>query len=223
MPGPTTDALAAVAEEADGLVVAGLAEYAPGNVFDTAVAITADGVIAHYRKLHLFDREKACLRAGDLGLPVVDTPFGRIGLCICYDLRFPEVARILALRDAELICAPAAWVHGFDKTPSDVPGQVNGVIVQANLNQVFVACASQVGGTGEHRFLGSSVVVDPFGDLTLGPLPADVPAIAAADVELEQCRDAAVPVGAHHSPGRPADRRVRHRLRRASDSEGPSA
>ena len=190
VPGPTTDALTKVAAEADGLIVVGLAESAQGRVFDTAVAITSDGVIASYRKLHLFDREKHAYAPGDLGLPVVDTEFGRIGLCICYDLRFPEVARILALQDAQLICAPAAWVRGFDRTTSDVPGQVQGVIVQANLNQVFIACASQVGQPAEHCFLGNSVIVDPFGDLALGPLSATAPTIEAADLDLERCEAA---------------------------------
>ncbi len=188
IPGPTTDLLTDVARQAGGLVVVGLAESRTDVVFNTAVAISGDGVIAQYRKLHLFDKEKGAFAPGDLGLPVVDTPFGRIGLCICYDLRFPEVARILALRDADLVCAPAAWVPGFDRGPSEVPGQVQGVIVQANLNQIFVACASQVGQGRDDRFLGNSVVVGPFGELALGPLSSAVPEVVAVNIELDDCR-----------------------------------
>lgn len=190
VPGPTTDALVDVAREGRGLVVAGLAEFADGSIFNSAVAITGDGVIAVYRKLHPFAQEKHVFAPGDRGLPVVDTPFGRIGLCICYDLRFPEVMRVLALRHAELICAPAAWVGGFDTQPSVLPGQVQGVIVQANLNQVFVACASQVGEPGSHRFLGCSAVVDPFGAVVAGPLSGDDPATALAKLDLDRVRDA---------------------------------
>lgn len=190
VPGPTTDALTEVAAAAHGLVVVGLAERSNGHIFDTAVAVSDDGVIAHYRKLHLFDREKDVFAPGDLGLPVVDSAFGRIGLCICYDLRFVEVLRILALRGAELICAPAAWVRGFDTSTGEVPGQVQGAVVQANLNQVFVACPSQVGQPGDHRFLGCSVVVDPFGDVLAGPLSATEPGLAVADVDLDRCAEA---------------------------------
>jgi predicted amidohydrolase len=100
------------------------------------------------------------------------------------------VARILALRGAQLICAPAAWVEGFDRTPSAVPGQVQGVVVQANLDQVFFACASQVGRSDDLTFLGSSVVVDPFGDVVLGPLSSREPSVASVDIDLADARSA---------------------------------
>ena len=190
VPGPTTEAIAEVVGPAGAMAVVGVAETCDGTLFNTAVAITGDGVVAHYRKLHLFDGEKLVLAPGDLGLPVFDTIFGRMGLCICYDLRFPEVARILALRGAELICAPAAWVAGFDRARAQLPGQVQGVLVQANLNQVFFACASQVGQPGDHRFLGCSVVVGPHGELVLGPLSAEAAAVEATAIELDRCREA---------------------------------
>ena len=190
VPGPTTEALMNAARATDGLIVVGLAETSGGKLFNTAVAISPDGVVGHYRKLHLFDREKESFAPGDLGLRVFDTPLGRIGLCICYDLRFPEVARILALRGANLICAPAAWVTGFDKTRTATPTQVQGAVVQANLNQVFIACASHAGQPGDERFLGCSVLVDPFGELLIGPLSSDGRESATAEVDLERCRDA---------------------------------
>jgi predicted amidohydrolase len=190
VPGPVTAALADVARGTKSVIVAGLAESAGDAVFNTAVAVSGKGILLHYRKLHLFDREKAVFTAGDLGLPVADTPFGRIGLCVCYDLRFPEVARVLALRGAELICVPTAWVWGFDPTHGVVPAQVLGVTVQANLNQAFLACASHVGQPDSLRVLGRSVVADPFGELVLGPLSADEASVAVVDIDLGRCRDA---------------------------------
>ena len=190
IPGPTTAALTEVAMQSAAVIVVGLAEDSGGSIFNTAVAITSDGIVAHYRKLHLFDGEKQSFALGDLGLPVANTPYGRIGLCICYDLRFPEVARILALRNVEIICAPAAWVHGFDQPRRELPGQVEGVIVQANLNQTFIACTSQVGTPGPHRFLGCSVLVDPFGEISMGPLSSEHAEIAHTDIDLNACRDA---------------------------------
>jgi predicted amidohydrolase len=190
VPGPTSDALVEVARAENGVVVFGLAEAAHGAIFNTAVAVSGDGVIGHYRKLHLFGPEKQAFSPGDLGLPVFESAIGHLGLCICYDLRFPEVVRILALRGADLVCAPAAWVAGFDTVPSGMPGQVQAAVVHANLNQVYVACASQVGQPGEHRFLGCSVVVGPFGELTVGPLSSECPEVATAQIDAGRCRSA---------------------------------
>lgn len=190
IPGPTTDALCELTAGKPAVVVCGLAEKDDGHLFNSAVVIT-DGVVAGlYRKLHLFDREKTTFTPGDRGLPVVHTAVGAIGLCICYDLRFPEVSRVLALRGAEIICAPAAWVDGFDAPRVGLPSQLQNVAVQANLSQVFIAGVSQVGTSAEHRFLGCSVLIDPFGDCATGPMSADQPDVAYADIDLEACREA---------------------------------
>ena len=112
------------------------------------------GWLLHYRKVHLFAEEKVAFRAGNLGFPVVPTRFGNIGVCVCSDLRFVEVVRLMALRGADLICVPTAWLPGFDNERWDEHGmcpQANGAVLQANLSQVYIACASQAGLHGELR------------------------------------------------------------------------
>ena len=147
------------------------------------------GVVGRYRKLHLFAEEKHCFEPGDLGLPVFETRWGTVGICVCYDLRFVEVVRILALRGADLVCVPTAWVTGFDRKPPNPDGlcpQAEGAVLQANLSQVFIACASQVGTFGNLLMLGSSVLVDPYGSLAAGPLPGDEERLAIADIDLAE-------------------------------------
>jgi predicted amidohydrolase len=189
--GPTVTAWRRLAARYGGHLAAGFCERDGDAIFNTAVVVSGDGVALHYRKLHLFGDEKDAFTPGDLGLPVADTALGRIGACVCYDLRFVETVRILALRGAELILVPTAWVPGFDRGSGDQPGtapQAHGALLQANLSQVFVACASQAGTMGDVRFLGSSVVADPLGRALAGPLPRDRDEIALARIDLDQSR-----------------------------------
>jgi predicted amidohydrolase len=164
-----------------------LAERAGRSIYNAAVLVGPDGVALHYRKLHLFADEKRVFAPGDRGLPVASTPHGTIGLCVCYDLRFVETLRILALSGADLVCVPTAWVAGFDESRWDRDGycpQARAALVQANLNQVFIACASQAGAQAEHTFLGSSIVGDPFGRCLAGPLSGDHDDVSVAEIDL---------------------------------------
>ena len=191
--GATVAAWTRAAAAAGGLIVAGFCERDGDALFNSVVAVDGDGVVLHYRKLHLFAGEKGCFAPGDRGLPVADTHVGRIGVCVCYDLRFVETARALSLQGAELICVPTAWLPGFDAERWDDAGfcpQARGAVLQANLDQVFIACASQAGASGELDFLGSSVLCDPYGTTVLGPLPGSADELAVAQVDLDAARRA---------------------------------
>ena len=110
----------------------------------------------------------------------------KVGVLICYDLRFPESARVLALQGADVVAVPTAWVGGFDKTAvssSGSIGQVDGVLVQANLDQIYLACADQVGTEGRIEFLGRSVVADPYGNALAGPLSPAGEEVVVVDVD----------------------------------------
>ena len=165
---------------------------------DSANGATAGSTIQpclwlHYRKLHLFDLEKELFAPGDLGLQVVETPIGKLGLCVCYDLRFVEVMRSLALQSADLVLVPTAWVQGFDKVVTNgdgLIGQALGAAVQANLNQVFVACASQMGTAGGVEFLGCSVIVDPYGRVIAGPASRDRADVLLAAINIGDAKSA---------------------------------
>lgn len=135
-----------------------------GRVYDTAVLIDRSGDIASiYRKLHLYDalgfKESDKLAAGaDLARPA-DAEIGPIGLMICYDIRFPELARILALMGAEILVLPSGWVKGEQK----VEHWRTMLRARAIENGCFVAAPDQVG----HIYVGHSMVIDPFGRTVL--------------------------------------------------------
>ena len=191
--GPTVSAWQEQADRHGGLVVGGFCERSGDTIYNSAVAVDPGGVVAHYRKLHLFDVEKHCFTAGDTGLTVVETAHGTIGLCICYDLRFVEVVRVLALRGADLICVPTAWVRGFDRRQyrdGELIAHAEGALVQANLSQVFIACTSQVGAGDSVELLGSSVMADPYGRMAGGPLSTVREQLEIVDVDLSEARRA---------------------------------
>ena len=193
--GPTVAAWRATAAAHEGLVVGGFCERDGGALYNTAVAVSGEGVVGHYRKLHLFDVEKHCFAPGDLGLATFDTAFGRLGMCVCYDLRFVEVVRILALSGADLVCVPTAWVGGFDHRDALAGGLIphaRGALVQANLSQVFIACASQAGRFGDLRFLGSSLVAGPYGRPAAEPLGRDGDEQVVVTVDLAEAGRAQV-------------------------------
>lgn len=191
--GPTVSAWHELASAGGGYMAGGFCECDGDRLFNSAVLVGGDGVLLHYRKLHRFSAEKDIFTPGDLGLPVVETAAGTIGLCICYDLRFVETARILALSGAELIAVPTAWLPGFDNVRWDSDGfcpQARGAQLQANLDQVFIACASQAGAAWDLSFLGSSVVCDPRGTALVGPMSGEHDKSALVRVDVDEVRRA---------------------------------
>jgi deaminated glutathione amidase len=167
------------AKDAGVGLVAGVFEPAPdGRVYNTAVVYDGSGeLVAAYRKLHLFDafgqRESDGVAPGS---SVVTCSVGGLtaGLQICYDIRFPEVSRALAVAGAEVLFVPAAWAAGLFKEEH----WVTLVRARAIENTVWVCAVGQVPDPAEttHRHLGGvgrSMLVDPLGvvRLDLGPDP----------------------------------------------------
>jgi predicted amidohydrolase len=186
--GPVVGAWQELAARHDGYLAAGFCERDGDALYNSAVLLGPGGIALHYRKLHLFSGEKAIFTPGDRGLPIARTEIGVIALCVCYDLRFVETVRILSLQGAELICVPTAWLPGFDQQRWDGDGycpQARGAVLQANLDQVHIACASQAGAAGGLDFLGSSVVCDPYGAVPLGPLSGDQKELALTTIDLD--------------------------------------
>ena len=171
--------LSELARGAGVALVAGVFEPAPdGRVYNTAVAYAGSGdLVAAYRKIHLFDslgeRESALVAPGSE--PVVADIAGiRTGFATCYDIRFPELARALVARGAELIVVPGAWAAGLFKEEH----WVTLVRARAIENTVWVAAAGQVPDpasppTRAPTGVGRSMLVDPMGavraDLGLWP------------------------------------------------------
>lgn len=198
-PGPALSTWSAAARALGITVVGGFAESDGDRLFNSVAVIGPDGVVAGtYRKLHLFGRERDVFTPGDAGLPIFEVGGLRLGVVVCYDLRFPEAVRILALRDVDLVAVPTAWVAGFDAvtSPTASIGQVDGALVQGNLSSVFLACADQVGEAAPFTFLGRSVVVDPYGRAVVGPLDAVAEDVVVVEIDTDDVRRAR-----HRGPG----------------------
>lgn len=165
-------------------LVAGVAERDGDALFNTAVLIGPDGLVGKYRKAHTWALEKTFYEPGDLGVPVFDTPLGRIGMHICYDCWFPESFRMMAAQGADLICAPSNWVP-VPTQRDDLPVMANMLcMTNAHANLVYVAAADRVGADGDQPFIGRSIIVDHAGWPIAGPASPDRPEIIYADVDL---------------------------------------
>lgn len=193
--GPTLALLNGLSNELGVILVCGFCECEGNRLYNSAI-LTSPGIKpVLYRKLHLFDAEKDVFCPGDKGLVMAKTEIGMIGICVCYDLRFVEVARGLALAGADLLAVPTAWVGGFDKESRDgggYIGQARSAVVQANLNQLPMVCASQSGGEQGLRFLGSSLIADAFGTTLAGPMGEDESGTIRAEISLAAIRNARV-------------------------------
>ena len=108
--GPALRGWADEAARGEAVVVGGFCELGEdGKLHNSAAVVDSTGVVAVYRKIHLWDREQLFFAAGSEPAPVVATSVGRVGVCVCYDLNFPEVARGLALGGADIVAVPTNW------------------------------------------------------------------------------------------------------------------
>lgn len=192
IPGPTTDKLAALARRHGAMIVGSMYEAAgDGRYFNAAPFIDRDGtILGRYRKTQLFDAENRTdippgmieskkVAAGD-ELPVFDTDVGKIGVFVCSDLRFPEIARVETLKGAQiLVCCSAFLSPRFDHWEFFLRAR-------ACENQVFVVASGQYGqepasGIG---FVGRSCVVDPWGVIVAMAPDRECVTVTAIDLAL---------------------------------------
>ncbi|MBC7680280.1 MAG: carbon-nitrogen hydrolase family protein, partial [Pseudorhodobacter sp.] len=158
-----------VAMAGDVTITLGICESDGARRFNTAVALTGDGVIAVHRKVHQPLREDLAYARGE-GFEAFDSPVGRLGMMVCYDKAFPEAARALALDGAEVLAVLSAWpVSRTDPHPDLSQDRWT---LRHNLfdaaraleNQVVVVSANQTGTFGQLRFAGHAKIVGPGGD-----------------------------------------------------------
>lgn len=137
--------------------IVGFPEEEGGKIYNTALFIGKKGeIIGKYRKIHLFHKEKDWFTAGDT-LPVFELEEGRIGLSITYDMEFPEVARSLALQDAQLFLVLAANMVPYQDA------QDTFIKARALENHMYAVVSNMVGLDSENIFFGESQVVHPSG------------------------------------------------------------
>jgi deaminated glutathione amidase len=193
--GPIQDFVAAQARALSLWIVGGTIPLAvpgdAGRVYAACAVWNAHGErVARYDKIHLFDievpdgsgeryRESATIAPGALAPVVVDTPLGRLGLSVCYDLRFPELYRRLLAQGAELLCAPSAFTARTGAAHWDLLLRARAV---ENLCHVLASnqCGTHAGG---RRTWGHSCIVDPWGRV-LGDA-GDAPGIVVSDIDAD--------------------------------------
>ena len=158
--GYTTQSLIDVAGETHSFIIAGLAEKADGIFYNSAVLVGPAGFISVYRKAHLFKDEPKWFTPGDTGFEVCDIGLARVGMMICFDWIFPEVARTLALKGADIICHPSNLM---------LPYCQKAMITRSIENGVFAITCNRIGaeeGDGERlEFTGMSQITDPKGNV----------------------------------------------------------
>jgi predicted amidohydrolase len=160
-----------------------------GLLYNSAAIVDASGVRAVYRKAHLWDAEKTVFTPGDGPPPVVELPFGRVGLMICYDLEFPEWVRLAALDGAELIAAPVNWPALASAPDNEQPPEVIKARANAAVNGVFVAVADRCRTERGVAWVSGSLIASPDGATLAGPVLADRSAVLAAKCDLALARD----------------------------------
>ena len=182
IPGPSTEAFADSCRRLEVHVVCGLLERDGDQLRNSAVLVGPDGLLGSYRKTHLpFLGVDRFTVPGD-ELPVYDTPLGRIGLEICYDLRFPEVTRALALKGADLVAHPTNF-------PMAARVQTELITVaRAAENRIYLLTANRVGKERGGEFCGWSQIVDPSGRRLVEAGETEE-ALLVAEVDVERARD----------------------------------
>lgn len=175
VPGPSTDALSAVAKERKIVIVASLFERRSAGIYhNTAVVIDADGSLAGtYRKMHIPDDplyyEKFYFTPGDLGFPSFQTRYAKVSALVCWDQWFPEGARSAALSGAQILFYPTAigWIPNEPRTVAQNQRNAWELIQRSHAvaNGVFVASVNRVGREGKIKFWGNSFVAGPFGEI----------------------------------------------------------
>jgi predicted amidohydrolase len=201
VPGPATKAVQAACRESRAWAVVGLLERDGPSLYNSAALVGPDGVAGVYRKMHLpFLGIDRFTDKGDRGFPVFEAPFGRVGILICYDLSFPEAARVLKLGGAQVVVVPTNWPEAATVSCEHSPP------VRASENHVNVVTCNRTGEEAGFRFLGRSRMCDFAGRVLTVAGPGEE--VVAAELDLAEAdRNRVVNVPGMYELDRIADRR----------------
>ncbi len=175
---PSLDTLQAIARERSCAIVVGFAERGDNGAFyNSSALLRPDGTRELYRKIHLFGTEMLAFAPGDLPFAVHEVGGVRIGMMICFDWLFPESARVLALKGAQIICHPVNFV---------LPWGQRGMLIRGLENHVYVATANRYGSESIFdttlSFTGSSQITSPRAEV-LAQTAAEGDAVAVVDID----------------------------------------
>lgn len=176
------------AEVGIAVIAGGYESSGESRPYNTLIAVDEDGaILGTYRKLHLYDafsyQESTRIKPSDQGVTLVDIGDLKVGIMTCYDIRFPELARTLAVSGADLICVSAAWFKGEHK----IEHWETLLKARAIENTCWVAAA----GTSSDHCIGHSAILDPMG-IPLDFLNDEAEGVATADVthrRIEEVRE----------------------------------
>ena len=173
IPGPTTQLLSAAAKKHKITLVSSLFEKRTGGLYhNTAVVFGPNGkILGTYRKMHIPDdpgfNEKFYFTPGDTGFQPIDTPVGRLGILVCWDQWYPEAARLMALRGAQILIYPTAigWARGEKKDVCQTQRSAWQTIQRSHAiaNGLFVLSINRTGRENNLDFWGTSFVSNPMG------------------------------------------------------------
>ena len=185
--GPTTQRLIELAKRRRMTIVAGLPERAGSACYNAAVVVGPSGFIGCYRKTHLFFEETLFFTPGDTGFQVWDIGVAKIGAMICFDWYYPEAARTLAIKGAEIICHPSNLI--LPNCPDSMP-------VRCLENRVFAITCNRTGSEGrggkdQLTFIGNSEVVAPNGAI-LHRAPQDQEELYFVEIDPADARNKAL-------------------------------
>ncbi len=193
VPGPTTEVFVPIAKKYGMAIVVPVYEREMAGVYyNTAIVIDADGkYLGKYRKTHIPDVnpgffEKFYFRPGNLGYPVFQTQYAKVGLYICYDRHFPEGARLLGMNGAEVVFNPSATVAGLSQYLWKLEQPAHAVA-----NGYFVAASNRVGTEAPWnigKFYGTSYICDPRGQM-LAVGSEDKDELVIADMNMDQIEE----------------------------------
>lgn len=182
LPGPATEAFAAVCKELNVFAIFGLIEKAGDKLFNAAAIVGPQGFIAGFRKIHMpcigIDR---FLDKGDRPFEVHDLGGLRIGIGICFDNSFPESVRLMTLQGADLVLQPTNWADKAIKNATLVAR------VRAFENSIYYMAVNRVGTEAGFHYIGHSSITDPGGEF-LAFAEHDREAIIIADIDPEKAR-----------------------------------
>lgn len=182
----TVTRLTMLCRKGGSYIVTGFAEKNGDKIYNSALTIGADGLLHVYRKLHLFNTEKTYFDPGDTPLEAIDIGGVKIGVMVCFDWVFPEVARVLALKGADILCHPANLVLNYCQ---------QAMRTRAIENSVFAISANRCGienrPAGNLTFTGQSQVVAPDGELIYRAPPISQE-VFVAEIDIARARDKAM-------------------------------
>lgn len=185
-----------IARQYQGYIVGGVLERDGRRFYNTAVLVGPSGIVATYRKVHLFHWETQWLTPGDVTVTAYLSDLDvSVGLLICYDLRFPDTVQQLANEGAEVVAVPTTWTSVGKPILWEDSGyclQNHVVMAHAYCNRLAFVCADRVGQEQGVTYLGASIAVQPSGMVAAGPLAGTTAQSAVADIDIQEARTKSV-------------------------------